>query len=120
MLMFSFPDALDELDKAAKDGKPASMKQENVVAEVNKVTISPDHWTIRMSLKYPPGNTELGSYQSWLVNNELVLESKDGKTRFPATTYYLDPATATRAVVTYNFQDDPKQNRVRASRPTGN
>ena len=34
-----------------------------------------------MTLDYPPGNTELGSYQSWLVNNELGWTSKDGKMR---------------------------------------
>jgi hypothetical protein len=65
-----------------------------------------------MTLNYPQGNTKLDSNQSWVVNNELVLESKDGKTRLPATSYVLEGATAEKAVVTYNFQDEPKQNRV--------
>jgi hypothetical protein len=111
MLKFSFPSTLDELEKNAKAGKPASLTEEGVVCEISKVTFGKEHWEIKVTLKYPPGNTELGSYQSWVVNNELVLEAKDGKTRFPATSYYLDPATSTRAVVTYNFQNDPKQNR---------
>ena len=112
MLAFAFPYTLDEMEKNAKAGKPANITQEGVVCEISKVTFGKEHWEVKVTLKYPPGNTELGSYQSWVVNNELVLEAKDGKTRFPATSYYLDPATATRAVVTYNFQHDPKQNRL--------
>ena len=41
MLTFSFPDALDELEKAAKVGKPYSLKQPgnrgNIVCEASKV-----------------------------------------------------------------------------------
>jgi hypothetical protein len=113
MLAFSFPDPLDELEKNAKAGKPAKVKQSDISCEITTVKLAKDHWEVKVTLTYPPGNiAELGTHQSWLVNNELVLESKDGKTRFSASSYYLDPATATHAVATYNFQNDPKQNRV--------
>jgi hypothetical protein len=115
MLLFTFKESLAELyDKLNDKQKPTTptMTLNNVECAISRITFAKEHWEVRVALKYPPGNTELGSYQSWVVNNELVLESKDSKTRFPATTYYLDPATATHAVVTYNFQNDPKQNRV--------
>src|SRR5262249_37762647 len=36
-------------------------------------------WTAGFSLKYPGDNSKLESFQSYLVNNEALLEDKDGK-----------------------------------------
>jgi hypothetical protein len=114
MLLFSFKEPLDEVSNYLnKNKKPLTMTQDNVECAISKVDVTKNPWVVTVTLKYPPGNTELGSYQSWVVNNELVLESKDGKTRFPATTYVVDRSNSTSAKVTYYFQDDPKKNLIR-------
>jgi hypothetical protein len=107
MLTIAFTDPLDRLEKAAEP--PTVKTPEGVVCKLSKIKLAKDRWEIKVTLDYPPGNTELGSYQSWVVNNELVLEANDGKTRFPATTYVLDSATSQHAVITYIFKDDAKQ-----------
>ena len=79
--------------------------QENVVCRLSNIVAAEDHWSIEITLDYPEGNVKLDSYQSWVVNNEIHLESKDGGDRFPSSSYLLEESTPRRAVLTYNFND---------------
>jgi hypothetical protein len=110
MLLFRFP-ALDELAKAAADSPARNPEIEKVRCRIAKVDLLRDRWTVRVALDYPPGNKELESYQSWVVNNEMVLVSEDGKRRLPASDYVLESATTTRAVLSYHFRDRDRQPR---------
>jgi hypothetical protein len=112
MLMFSF-ESLNKLNEMLSNNKTPKRVQDGVECQISKLTLRNDRWTVTVSLSYPPGNTKLDSNQSWVVNNELVLESLDGKRRFPATSYVLEFATPRSASVTYNFQDDAKATRLR-------
>jgi hypothetical protein len=110
MLTFRF-DSLDALAKEPADSPARSAEQEKVRCRIGKVVLTRDHWTVQVALDYPPGNKELESYQSWVVNNEMVLVSEDGKRRLPASDYVLETATTTRAVLSYHFRDREKQPR---------
>ena len=84
MLTLTSTYSLDELEKKAgklPTLKPKSSEPEGVVCQLSKIKLATGHWEVQVTLDYPPGNTELGSSQSWAANNELILESKDGKTR---------------------------------------
>jgi hypothetical protein len=77
------------------------------------VVLDRDRWTVTVALDYPPGGKELDSYQSWVVNNEMVLESKDGKRRLARSNYVVESASPRRAVVSYHFRDTDKGRRGR-------
>jgi hypothetical protein len=104
MLTFTF-ETLDRLDKAGAGGPARQIVQEGVTCRVSKLVLTPERWTVQVTLDYPPGNKQLESYQSWVVNNELALESLDGKRRVPAASYVLENATPRRAVLSYHFVD---------------
>ncbi len=99
MLTFS----LGPLDAAPGDSRLAA-KQVGVECEVSKVTAEDDHWSVEITLRYPEGNVKLDSYQSWVVNNEIYLEDKNGD-RFPSSTYLLEESSSDHAVLTYHFSD---------------
>ncbi|HEY2146785.1 MAG TPA: hypothetical protein VGH32_02540, partial [Pirellulales bacterium] len=88
-----------------------NLTQENVVCRVSKVVTSDDHWSVEIMLDYPEGNVKLDSYQSWVVNNEIHLESKDGADRFASSSYLLEESTPRHAVLTYNFSDKERMKR---------
>jgi hypothetical protein len=112
MLTFTF-DGLDRLEKAAADAPERRLTQEGVTCRLGKIVLAKDRWTVQVFLDYPPGNRELESYQSWVVNNELALESPDGKRRLSSSDYVLENATARRAVLSYHFRDRDRQVRGR-------
>jgi hypothetical protein len=112
MLTFTF-DTLDRLGKAAPDAPERRLTREGVTCRLGKIVLAKDRWTVQVFLDYPPGNRELESYQSWVVNNELALESPDGKRRLPSSEYVLESATSRRAVLSYHFRDKDKQVRGR-------
>jgi hypothetical protein len=112
MLTFTF-DALDRLDKGGPDAPERRLTQEGVVCRLGKIVLAKDRWTVQVLLDYPPGNRPLESYQSWVVNNELVLESSDGKRRLVSGDYVLESATPRRAVLSYHFRDKESQVRGR-------
>lgn len=113
MLTFTF-DTLDRLHAAAADGPSRKLTQEGVTCRVRKVVLAEDRWTVQVALDYPPGNKDLESYQSWVVNNEMVLVSADGKRRLPSSSYVIDSMSARRAVIAYNFVD---KGRLRRGKP---
>jgi hypothetical protein len=104
MLTFTFP-TLDRLEKAAADAPERGQTQDGVSCRVGKVVLAKDRWTVQVSLDLPPGGKRLESYQSWVVNNEMVLQGKDGKTRLASSDYFLNSASSRRAVITYHFRD---------------
>ncbi len=106
MLTFSFA-PLDQLRDAPSDDPRRQSSQEGVECQISKVVTEDDHWSVEATLVYPEGNVKLDSYQSWVVNNEMVLVDKDGR-RFPSDTYLLEESTPLRAVLTYHFTDKAK------------
>jgi hypothetical protein len=107
MLTFTF-DPLGRLAKADPGAPSRRPAQEGVTCALTKLTLDDDHWAIQVTLDYPEGNVKLDSYQSWVVNNELYLEDKDGKTRLVPETYLLEGSTPRRAVLSYHFTDKEK------------
>jgi hypothetical protein len=104
MLTFHF-DKLDKIAAANANDPERNLTQENVTCRILDVKLRDDHWTVRVALDYPPGMKQLDSNQSWVVNNEMALESLDGKKRFAHTDYVLESATSRRAVLSYHFRD---------------
>lgn len=114
MLGFHF-DGLDRLAQANANDPERLRTQENVACRVLKVTLQRERWTIQVALDYPPGLKQLDSNQSWVVNNEMTLESADGKKRFPATNYVVTSVSAGHAMLSYHFRDKNSLKRGKAS-----
>ncbi len=104
MLSFAF-DALDKLAKHNTDDPERRLTKEGVTCHIRKVTLDPERWSIQVAVDYPAGPKQLDTNQSWVVNNEMVLESKDGKTRLASREYVLESSTPRRAVLSYHFRD---------------
>jgi hypothetical protein len=104
MLTFHF-DTLDKLAKLGSQDPERRLTQEGVTCHISKLTLDRDRWTVRVALDYPPGMKQLDSNQSWVVNNEMILESADGKRRLTTGEYVLVSSTPRRAVLSYHFRD---------------
>jgi hypothetical protein len=104
MLAFRF-DTLDRLAGADANAPERRQTLEGVTCRVVKVTIDRGRWTVKVALDYPPDMNQLDSNQSWVVNNEMTLESPDGAMRVPSSTYVLESATPRQAVLSYHFRD---------------
>jgi hypothetical protein len=104
MLTFNF-DRLDRIATASANDPERSLRLERVTCRILDVKLRPDRWTVRVALDYPPGMKQLDSNQSWVVNNEMRLESLDGKKHLVQTDYALELATPRRAVLSYHFRD---------------
>jgi hypothetical protein len=85
--------------------------QEGVSCQAAKIVKDDDHWSVEVRLDYPDGNVKLDSFQSWVVNNEMHLETKDGVESFPSSSYLLQESTPRHAVLTYHFSDKEKMKR---------
>ncbi len=92
------------------DLKVAEQTKEGVSARLSKLSLTPDLWTIDVTLKYPDSGPKFESFESWLVYNEIFLEKKDAPNqRFPCNAgYNTGNSSGTKATMTYNFVDDPK------------
>jgi hypothetical protein len=104
MLTFTF-ETLDRLAKTKENDPERQLTQENVTCRILDVKLFPKRWTVRVALDYPRGLKSLDTYQSWVVNNEMTLESADGKKRLPSTNYVLESASAHGAILSYHFRD---------------
>jgi hypothetical protein len=107
MLTFTF-NTLDQLARAPASGPAQTLNREGVTCEVRKVTLDKGRWSVRIALEYPPGMKQLDSNQSWVVNNELALESADGKRRVVSRDYVLESSTPRRAILSYHFRGKDK------------
>jgi hypothetical protein len=114
MLTFTF-DALDKLAKASINDPERRLTQEGVTCHIRKVVFDRERWTIQVALDYPPGMKRLDSNQSWVVNNEMVLESTDGEKRLVSNQYVVETATPRQAVLSYHFRDKGDTTRGKAS-----
>ncbi len=104
MLTFTFS-RLDKLAQSKANDPERQLTQEGVTCRILDVRLLRDHWTVRVALDYPPGMKQLDTNQSWVVNNEMALESPDGKKRLANTNYVVESATSQHAVLSYHFRD---------------
>jgi hypothetical protein len=104
MLTFKF-DRLDRLANSKPNDPERRLQQENVTCRILDVKILADRWTVRVALDYPPGMKQLDTNQSWVVNNEMTLESLDGKKRIASTNYVVESSNSRRSVLGYHFRD---------------
>jgi hypothetical protein len=104
MLTFTF-DALDRLAKSKANDPERQLMQEGVTCRILEVKLLAKRWTVRVALDYPRGMKQLDTNQSWVVNNEMTLESPDGKKHLSSTGYHFELATAHGATLSYHFHD---------------
>jgi hypothetical protein len=107
MLTVSFA-PLDQLAKARTASPPLDSAKNGVACRITRATLDDDRWSVQVTLDYPDGNVKLDSYQSWVVNNEMWLESADGKERFTTDRYLMEESSPRHAVLTYHFTDREK------------
>jgi hypothetical protein len=112
VVTFAF-DSLDRIAESAADSPLRTQSQEGVNCRIRKVQHSRDRLTVQVAIDYPPSLVKLGSYQSKVVNNEMVLESQDGSKRLTTGEYELEKATDRQAVISYHFTDKNSPQRGR-------
>jgi hypothetical protein len=81
-----------------------SRSEHGMTCTITKVNLFSDRGTVQVRLDLPSGGPSLESYQSWVVNNEMWLQRKDGSKRYPAN-YSPDSASARHAILSYHFTD---------------
>jgi hypothetical protein len=105
MLTFTF-DNLAKIDKG-KAQQARKESTEGVTATLRELNPNGDRWTISFLLEYPPGGPEFESFESWLVNNQILLEKKDGSGTFPVNGgSEIDEQGGKRATLTYRFIEE--------------
>jgi hypothetical protein len=105
MLTFTFDD-LDKIDRA-NSKQTRSQTKEGVKVNLRELKAESGRWTIGFLLEYPPEGPDFESFESWLVNNQIFLEKKDGKARVPVNgTSEFDEQGGRRAALTYRFVED--------------
>jgi hypothetical protein len=104
MLTFHF-DGLDRIARASANDPERIRTRENVTCRILRVTLDRDRWSVRVALDYPAGLKQLDSNQSWVVNNEMALESSDGKKRVANPDYVLESASPRQAILWYHFRN---------------
>src|SRR5262249_29888 len=83
--------------------------QEGVTVHLRELTTERDRWTIGLMLEYPTDGPDFESFESWLVNNEIALEKKGGKERFPENGGSdTEDQGGHRAILSYRFIEDRK------------
>jgi hypothetical protein len=107
MLTFTFPD-LAPIERGKKE-QVRKETQEGVTANLRELSVERDRWTISLQLEYPPDGPDFESFESWLVNNEIYLEKKNGKERFAENGGFdIEDQAGHRAVLSYRFIEDSK------------
>lgn len=104
MLTFTF-DKLAKVDRKTPAERVPTQTQEGVSVKMKQFLTESDLWTITFLLEYPPDGPDFESFESWLVNNDIQLEGKDGK-RYSAGGYEIDEQAGHKAIVTYRFVED--------------
>jgi hypothetical protein len=103
MLSFIF----DQLDMKDASKRPDQV-QNGVTAKLRDFTVEEGVWSANITLDYPAETPDFESFESWLVNNEICLESKTGQPKATANGgYEIDEQSGHHAVLTYRFVDDP-------------
>jgi hypothetical protein len=114
MVSFGF-DTLDRLNEVPADSPLRRREQDGVTCRISRVQLTPDRWTVQVALAYPRRGVQLESYQSRVVNNEMMLEAKDGSKRLSPGGYVVETATDRQATISYHFFDTDKRTRGPAS-----
>jgi hypothetical protein len=105
MLNFTF-DNLAKIDPGKKE-QVRKETQEGVTAYLREFRVEPEIWTFGLLLEYPQDGPDFESFESWLVNNQIFLEKKNGKGRFAANGGYdIDEQGGHKAILNYRFIDD--------------
>jgi hypothetical protein len=92
------------------DLKVSEQTKDGVTAKLSKTNLTPDLWTLEMTLKYPESGPSFESFESWLVYNEIYLVKKDDPQQRFANNggYETGNSSGTKASISYHFVDDPK------------
>jgi hypothetical protein len=116
MLVFRFDATLKALNDAVPDGALRRLTHDAVLCRLTRIKLERNRWSISVGLEYPPGSLPLESFQqaSLVVNNDLTLQSKDGKRTISSTSSVVEYVTSRRALVTYHFTDGPRSARGKA------
>jgi hypothetical protein len=96
MLRFTF----DQLNAAA-----ATKQQEGIKATLREFVLDDDHWTAKIALQYPKAGPTFESHQSWLGNNQAMLEKIGGKQRWNPGGERILRLTSNEAVIEYYFEN---------------
>jgi hypothetical protein len=84
---------------------PVAKVQEGISASLSDFSADEDHWTAKVALKYPSGGPHFESYQSWLGNNKIVLQKKNGSQRWRPAGERILKLTSDQAVIEYYFEN---------------
>jgi hypothetical protein len=110
MLRFEFK----PLHPISRPAGALKQTQEGVTVQLRELRVDEELVTVGLLLEYPADGMKLESFQSWLGNNEIYFEKKDG-TRFPPNGGYLSGDQAgPRVAVQYHFEDKDGKRRLRA------
>jgi hypothetical protein len=103
MLTFTF----DKLSRIAKSNQARRQTREGVTVRLYRLIPDDDPWDVGIALHYPPAGPKFDSYQSWLSNNDIYLESLHGRSiRRPVQGgEQVNTSTYPRADVVYYFGD---------------
>jgi hypothetical protein len=104
---------LADLRDYLKSGKEieASAGQGLTTCSLGSITLSSATWTLRITTKLPPGGPPFDTNEQWWSNNEVYLQSLDGKRRLAPVSYTQVNATNEKPVVEYFFRDSAKGKR---------
>jgi hypothetical protein len=96
-----------QAQKNGKEKPEQKQTKEGVTVKIREFSLEPELWTIGISLEYPPENPEFESFESWLVNNKLQLEKKDGKATIMSNGgYEVDDQSGQQANLSYRFVEE--------------
>jgi hypothetical protein len=99
MLSFSFP----KLKPVRQPGEALSETQEGVRVTLRKIATNEERWTVEVALDYPSGGPSFESFQSWLGNNSIALETGKQRLTPKAGDQQIVHMTNNQAVVQYHF-----------------
>jgi hypothetical protein len=105
--------SLERLADAPAGSPLRTQNKEGVACQIRNVRLARERWTVQVALDYPAGGVRLESFQSRVVNNEMVLESVDGSKRLTTDKYAIETPTDRKAVISYHFTDEDGAKRGR-------
>jgi hypothetical protein len=97
------------LQKEMKEMKPLeeSAGNKQTVCALQRVTLNADSWRVQVATTLPAGGPSFESNEQWYVNNEVYLQSLDGKTRLRWTVHSQESSGERKAVINYTFKNPP-------------
>jgi hypothetical protein len=107
MVAFRFEADLKALSDAVPGGALRRLVREDVVCRLTRIKLDRGRWSISVALEYPERGVQLDSFQAaaLVLNNELLLASKDGKHTLTTSSYVVESVGSRRTLVTYHFTD---------------